>query len=551
MQGHLASGPWAVCRSGCFQGRHVTDEGGRPWTCEKLGERTPGKAPKCSAYGENCISSHCCRDIGLQCYQKDAGYATCKPNCSKVMDPLDKDSDPWTCKELGTRRLGRAPWVSEECSEDFSDCRQTKCCKITGSTCFERDEQWATCQDACTDKSWSCKPLGPPMPMREADALERLAPKIKAAPWVKTKCAAFGSNCMDKKCCMDAGAMCYKKDSKYASCKWACVKGTDPADGEDGGNWSCDEVGPRTPGKPEVRVMQGGSKAAWVEEKCSDAGADCSSTQCCKEEGFQCLKDGDKTTCRAGCYQCEALGAPTPREWSEDLTFFCWLLVTKGTYEVDIMREQLRKRAGIFACEEQAMMTHDEGWTLDDELGGEMMPIEEAEVGVSKDGTAGNSLLFINAWDAVLALNKWQRHDWTIKTDPDALIVPDRLRASLAKVTEDTHLGEELFAYVKTCHKDNGMKNMMFGAMEALTKVAVKKYAEGVHRCRQLDWKTWGEDLFLMNCMDNLGAIGMDRFSIVSDDLCNGLDCGDPAAGVFHPMKTVDSWNACYEKAVR
>mmetsp|Transcript_103082 Transcript_103082/g.291987 ORF Transcript_103082/g.291987 Transcript_103082/m.291987 type:complete len:88 (+) Transcript_103082:2-265(+) len=87
--------------------------------------------------------------------------------------------------------------------------------------------------------------------------------------------------------------------------------------------------------------------------------------------------------------------------------------------------------------------------------------------------------------------------------------------------------------------------------MEALTKVAVKKYAEGVHRCRQLDWKTWGEDLFLMNCMDNLGAIGMDRFSIVSDDLCNGLDCGDPAAGVFHPMKTVDSWNACYEKAVR
>lgn len=203
------------------------------------------------------------------------------------------------------------------------------------------------------------------------------------------------------------------------------------------------------------------------------------------------------------------------------------------------------------------MMTHvqgwtdDEGWTLDDELGGEMMPFESAEVGVSKDGTAGNALLFINAWDAVMDLDKWKQHDWTIKTDPDALVVPDRLRTSLPKVEDDNQLGDGLFAYLKTCHVDNGMNDMMFGAMEALTKVAVKKYSEGVHKCRQLDWKTWGEDLFMMNCMDSLGATGVNSFSIVSDGLCNGLDCGNPTAGVFHPLKDVDSWNACLEKVVR
>merc|ERR1719277_268915 len=172
------------------------------------------------------------------------------------------------------------------------------------------------------------------------------------------------------------------------------------------------------------------------------------------------------------------------------------------------MRNQLKRRAGIFACEDQAMMTHDEGWTLDKDLG------------------------------------KWKVHGWTIKSDPDAVLMPDRLRKSLAKVREDTHLGDDLFAYVKTCHKDNGMKNMMFGALEALTKVAVEKYFEGINRCRAMEWQSWGEDLFMMKCLDTLGAIGMDSFDIVSDDLCNGVDCGDAEAGVFHPFKDVDSWNA-------
>jgi len=157
----------------------------------------------------------------------------------------------------------------------------------------------------------------------------------------------------------------------------------------------------------------------------------------------------------------------------------------------------------------------------------------------------------MNVWDAVKTLQEWKVHDWTIKTDPDAVILPDRLRKSLAKVADDTHMGDELFAYVKTCHKDNGMKNMMFGALEALTKTAVRKYFEGIVRCRELEWQEWGEDLFMMKCLDNLGAMGMDQFTFVDDELCNGVDCGNPDAAVFHPMKNLSSWNACFEKAIR
>ncbi|CAK0812801.1 unnamed protein product, partial [Prorocentrum cordatum] len=326
---------WAICRSGCMKGRHVTEEDGKPWSCEKLGDRTPGKAPKCSAIGENCINSHCCRDIGFQCYEKNAGYATCKDSCSEALDPSDKDSDPWTCKELGTKKPGRAAWTEDDCSADWTDCSKTKCCKVAGSTCFQRDDMWASCQDACTDKSWTCKRLGPPMPIPEADSLERLLPKLKAAPWVKSECAAFGSNCMDEKCCMDAGAKCYKKNSKYATCKSTCVKGPDPADNDGSEPWSCEEVGPRTPGKPEVHVLQGGSKAVWVDDECADTGADCSDSRCCKEEGFQCLEDGKtkKATCRWGSYGGKALGGATPRQWDTAVTFFCFAVVTKDTYE--------------------------------------------------------------------------------------------------------------------------------------------------------------------------------------------------------------------------
>jgi hypothetical protein len=252
-----------------------------------------------------------------------------------------------------------------------------------------------------------------------------------------------------------------------------------------------------------------------------------------------------------GCSDCKALGARTPKKWSKLSTLFCFVVAMKDTYEVDIVREQLRLRAGIFACEDHAVLAEGEAFTLDDELGGEVVPFAKAEVGVSRDGTAGNAELFMNVWDSIKRLKRWEMHDWTIKTDPDAVILADRLRKSLSKVKDDTHIGDSLFAYVKTCHKDNGMKNMMFGALEALTKVAVQKYFAGIESCRELEWQSWGEDLFMMKCLDNLGAIGMDQFTVVDDQLCNGVDCGNANAAVFHEFKSLSSWKDCFQKAIR
>merc|ERR1712110_82098 len=51
----------------------------------------------------NCIHTHCCNDLGMQCFQKDFFWAACKDNCTKGIDPLDPVPLPWSCRPLGTR----------------------------------------------------------------------------------------------------------------------------------------------------------------------------------------------------------------------------------------------------------------------------------------------------------------------------------------------------------------------------------------------------------------------------------------------------------------
>jgi hypothetical protein len=55
------------------------------------------------------------------------------------------------------------------CSWDGDDCRDTSCCKVTGSKCFAKSDFWATCMQDCTPgvhatsvdgKPWSCEVLG-------------------------------------------------------------------------------------------------------------------------------------------------------------------------------------------------------------------------------------------------------------------------------------------------------------------------------------------------------------------------------------------------------
>jgi len=84
---------------------------------------------------------------------------------------------------------------------------------------------------------------------------------------------------------------------------------------------------------------------------------------------------------------------------------------------------------------------------------------------MSKDGTAGNALLFMHLWDAVNAAGTYKLLDWTVKVDPDAVLLPDRLRYHLKPRT-----GQKVFVRNCNAFPASGDFPMMYGSLEVISK---------------------------------------------------------------------------------
>jgi hypothetical protein len=236
----------------------------------------------------------------------------------------------------------------------------------------------------------------------------------------------------------------------------------------------------------------------------------------------------------------------TPRPW-ESPSIFCFAVFRAQGYEPDLMRAQLNKGAGIFACDEYAIVS-DDHLTLGQGPQGpvEAMVIPSTKVGVSKDGTAANTQVFMNAWHMVSTDFRFRFHDWILKVDPDAVLLPSRLRQHLT-----WHQGPSV--YLKNCGRFSGPGwPAMYGAVEAFTRQAILTYFANAHRCRdELQWQTWGEDVFMAACMDHLGVAGEADLDLVGDGVCMGANCGEGAKAAFHPFKSPEKWLACWDQAHR
>ncbi|CAK0894525.1 unnamed protein product [Prorocentrum cordatum] len=128
-------------------------------------------------------------------------------------------------------------------------------------------------------------------------------------------CSAMDQSCLESRCCSDEGMQCYAKDDAFARCKPSCVPGPDMQD-LDGKHWSCQQIGPRTPGmitEVDTAELPFPSWARWA---CSSKGEDCSARACCKDPGHQCFgKSGGAGLCRVECEEdsaCEVRGPRTP-----------------------------------------------------------------------------------------------------------------------------------------------------------------------------------------------------------------------------------------------
>jgi len=246
------------------------------------------------------------------------------------------------------------------------------------------------------------------------------------------------------------------------------------------------------------------------------------------------LHEDAKTKCQAPC---------APRVWGSP-SIFCFSVFRSQGYELDLVKAQVDKGVGIFSCDEFRVLSDE---TLPVSKGIETLKIPPCEsVGVSKDGTAANTLIFMQAWFVIWHDATWRAHDWVIKADPDAVVLVDRLRTHLKP-----HTGKNVF--MKNCMKYTGPGwPMMFGSLEAFTHEAMETYFKGEKRCRnELQWQAWGEDLYMGNCLTMLGASSEFDGGLIGDNVCKGANCGDGTTAVYHPFKSAESWFQCHDQATR
>jgi len=217
-------------------------------------------------------------------------------------------------------------------------------------------------------------------------------------------------------------------------------------------------------------------------------------------------------------------------------SLFCFSVTTGSTYETALFKVQLARNIGIFACNTYEVLSP--------------VPLEDVGHLVStiifkpaKNTTAKtNTQVFMPAWLALREDDRWQTHDWTIKVDPDAVLLPERLRTHLS-----VHGSSPVF--VTNCDHYRYLPQVtepeLFGAVEAFSRQAVSAFFQGHSSCEDYPM----EDYWMQRCLECLGVKAVADLKLVSDDRCEGVNCSDPFAAAFHPFKEADKWAECWSNA--
>jgi len=350
-------------------------------------------------------------------------------------------------------------------------------------------------------------------------------------------CSANDENCLDTACCSSSrggqGKTCFKKDASYGKCMELCE-----GEGETAG-WGCDQVGNRT---------------RW-ELGCSWIGQQCGDTKLCCQQGSACVVKDELFT---GCVQTqtisswEARDVPLPADWEgttlggsraeymapaagegeekADARLFCFMAYLPDSGEVALMQVAKEMNASIYGCDEYAEF---ESWGSD-----------KHQWDTGGDGASiANTDVFINVWEQVRQDGRYLKTDWTVKVDPDAVMVAPRLRDHIWGLNAK----KDMPIYLKNNNMDKGLGNNGFlGAIEVFSKQAVQIYFDNYEGCREAYGLDSGEDGFFKGCMDALGVGFMTDGNMFEPDFSPGA-CGNEGRAAFHPLKEPSQWRCCWD----
>lgn len=455
---------------------------------------------------------------------------------------------------------------------DLENCRQ-RCAEEVSCTgfnfqtgspleCNEHSGHSSSClllSGDCQQESnqcWSLYHSATPAPIRSA---------------LGRTCSGSSESCWGTRCCSNPSEKCYAKDLGWAQCLETCTTGEDrPDEAEDvRTRWLCIEVmeeygeTEHAPAPASAPVGEEQSALPWVVSTCAEEGEYCIGKSCCGED-MKCFQKHPlyaacKKECEEGIDESEPAEEQTPWSCVEvspeppsglgGESLFCFALLLPGSYEVGLMEAQLSRQAGVFACDASAVYSN-----LSIKLEGtpsvETQVVEgslHCELGGVYD-TALNSEIFVRVWKKVLSGPEFASHHWTVKADPDAVLLPARLKHHVANYKYLQGRRDSVFL--------NNCKDGLHGPIEVISRGGMNIFQGGIDKCVEAfkeEFKDFGEDVFLRHCLQHLGVGRADDFGLLKETHCDPFP-GEPSPCTmgrvaFHPLKTPDEWLQCLAEA--
>lgn len=238
----------------------------------------------------------------------------------------------------------------------------------------------------------------------------------------------------------------------------------------------------------------------------------------------------------------------TPSRSANELpSIFCFAMMMAKTYELKILQRAYRDGRSIFSCNQWHVFSD-----FPAVLGGKDEAIAVPGPPAKFNKIWLNTDVLFRAWNKIFELKTYKHHEWTVKVDPDAVFLPQRLRDHVR-----VHNGWISKKYFKNCPLYSSMQ----GPLEVLSMVAVTSLSTESWRCfSALNKSAMGEDQFLHHCMDILQAEAVFDGELLIDSYCGqqpkpcksklqSWQQNSPRPAAFHPFKDLESYSECLAEA--
>jgi len=246
-------------------------------------------------------------------------------------------------------------------------------------------------------------------------------------------------------------------------------------------------------------------------------------------------------------------------------SLFCWCIMMTvgnnpiGWMEETLVKQQLDRSIGIFACNEWAVITDDrlalDRWGahgfpkipegIEPYKGTTTWAIGSTQVAKGVETNPLNTMIFRTAWKALQTSKRLEHHDWVVKVDPDTVWFPVRLRSHL-KIYMPGHGNGWDNVFLKNCQRYNSMQ----GPVEVISRKAATNLQNNIQNCGGV-WGT-GEDHFMVACLQQLGVSAVMEAGLLNDKYCDGyVDCSNTWKVAFHPHKNPKRFMACYNTSMK